>query len=341
MIEADRHSWERPTLEEVAEGIWRTPLPLPGDALRAVNAYLVRDGDRYLLVDCGWNRQESWERLAEALRRLGAGPDQVRWVFATHVHSDHYGLAGRVRQSSGAVVSLGRRERESLLAYRDHPQEARRRTAERLRQLAGEDVARLLEAGAAGSPDSRPPADPDIYLSGGEDLLLGGRELEVLATPGHTRGHLCLYDRGHQILFAGDHVLPQITPSIGVELHRPGSPLADFLSSLELVGDLPCRLVLPAHGPVFTDLKGRVLELAEHHRLRLEECLEQVAQGARTAREVADRLPWTRHRRRFQDLDPFNQMLAVFESELHLQLLAERGRLRRDLANSSIRYALP
>ncbi len=339
MTEEDRHAWERPTLDEVSDGVWRVPLPLPGDALRAVNAYLVRESGSFLLVDCGWNRRESWERLEEALRRLGSGLHRVQWVFATHVHDDHYGLAGRVRQRSGAPVLLGRGDRESLVAFRDRPGEARQRTAARLGQLAAEDVARRLEA--AGSPERRPPADPDLYLAGGEALLLGERELEVVATPGHTRGHLCLHDRANQLLFAGDHVLPQITPSIGVELHLPGSPLADFLESLERVIDLSCRLVLPAHGPVFSDLRGRVGELLEHHRLRLEECYQLVEAGANSAREVADRLPWTRRRRRFQDLDPFNQMLAVFESELHLQLLAERGRLRRDLADSSIRYALP
>ncbi len=339
MTEEDRHAWERPTLDEVSEGVWRVPLPLPGDALRAVNAYLVRDQGGFLMVDCGWNRRESWERLEDALRRLGSGLHRVRWVFATHVHDDHYGLAGRVRQRSRAQVLLGSRERDSLIAFRDHPGEARRRTGARLGQLAAEDVARRLEA--AGPTERRPPADPDLYLGGGETLVLGDRELEVVATPGHTRGHLCLHDPANQLLFAGDHVLPQITPSIGVELHLPGSPLADFLDSLEKVADLPCRLVLPAHGPVFRDLGGRVAELLEHHRLRLEECYQEVEAGARSAREVAGRLPWTRHRRRFQDLDPFNQMLAVFESELHLQLLAERGRLSRDLANSSIRYALP
>ncbi len=340
MSEEDRHRWERPALDEVAEGIWRIPLPLPGDALRAVNTYLVRGPEGYLLVDCGWNRQESWDRLEESLRHLGAELRQVRGVFATHIHDDHYGLAGRVRSGSGGWVALGSRERETLEAFRDHPREARQRSRRRLEELAAADVAARLER-AAPPAERPPPATPDLYLAGGESVVLGHRTLEVLPTPGHTRGHLCLFEREQGILFAGDHVLPQITPSLGVELPLDGSPLADFLTSLEAVRDLPARLVLPAHGPVFTDLRHRVDELVEHHRVRLEECQRAVEDGSATAREVAERLPWTRHRRRLLDLDPFNQMLAVFEAEVHLQVLAERGRLRRDLADSAHRYALP
>ncbi len=92
---------------------------------------------------------------------------------------------------------------------------------------------------------------------------------------------------------------------------------------------------------IFEDRGAWALLMQKLCPMLVEYLSEQVEAGARNAREVADRLPWTRRRRRFQDLDPFNQMLAVFESELHLQLLAERGRLRRDLADSSIRYALP
>lgn len=340
MTEEDPHLWERPTLEEVAAGVWRVPLPLPGDALRAVNTYLVRGPEGFVLVDCGWNQEQSWRGLEAALSRLGAGPTGVRWVFATHVHDDHYGLSGRMRREAGSWVSLGDRERQTLEAFRADPGQARQRSRALLEELsAGDVVLRLERAGAAG-PERSAPGPPDLYLTGGETLVLGERRLEVVATPGHTRGHLCLLDRAGGLFFAGDHVLPQITPSLGVELPGDTSPLRDFLRSLQLVRDLPASLVLPAHGPVFRGLDRRVDELAEHHRLRLDECWEAVAGGARTARAVAGELPWTRHRRRFEDLDPFNQMLAVFEADAHLRVLVEQGRLASDLPHSR-GYALP
>ena len=334
----DRYSWAEPALEEVADSIFRCPLPLPWDALRAVNAYLIRSSGGYLLIDCGWDRPETLERLREALRELGGGLGSVRGIFATHVHRDHLGLAGQLRAESGAWVSLGRGDQATLQAFASDPLRARAASLERLRESAADDVVNRLRAEPSTDEGWEPPL-PDILLAGGEMLLQDGHQLEVIPTPGHTRGHLCLFDRGREILFAGDHVLPQITPSLGVELPGGSSPLASFLASLEQVGKLPARLVLPAHGPVFSDLQGRVEELLEHHRLRLEACLEVVLEGARTARQVAEALPWTRRRRHFSTLDPFNQMLAVFESEAHLLVLADRGLLHRTVADSVVGYA--
>lgn len=331
----DRHAWERSTLEEVADGVFRVPLPLPGDALRAVNAYVLRGPEGLLLVDCGWDLEESWQILSGALSRIG-GAGRFRGLFATHIHGDHYGQAGRLRGEFGGFVLIGLRERETLEAFRERPAESRGRSLEKLLQLAAGDVVQRLSAGEG--PPGGIPVVPDIYLEGSELVMQGGRRLEVIPTPGHTRGHLCLFDGDDGVLLAGDHILPQITPSLGVELPGPTAPLADYLDSLERVRELPARLVLPAHGPVFSDLRGRVDELLEHHRVRLDLCWEAVAAGDRTAREVAARLPWTRRERRFLDLDPFNQMLAVFESEAHLEVLERRGRLRRDLADSIHTY---
>lgn len=331
----DRRAWERPTIEEVADRIFRVPLPLPGDALRAVNAYVLRGPQGLLLVDCGWELAESWQILSAALGRIGGGAG-LRGVFATHVHGDHYGQAGRLRQELGGFLLIGRRERDTLEAFRERPGEARGRSLERLLELAASDVAERLTAGQG--PPGGTPAVPDLYLLGSELLMEGGRALEVIPTPGHTRGHLCLFDESDGVLLAGDHILPHITPSLGVELPGSTAPLAEYLESLQRVRDLPARLVLPAHGPVFTDLRGRVDELMDHHRLRLDQCQEAVGAGARTAREVAAILSWTRRERHFDDLDPFNQMLAVFESEAHLEVLARRGRVRRVLADSTHTY---
>jgi len=322
----------------VADSVFRCPLPLPGDALRAVNAYLIRSYGGFLLIDCGWDRPETLERLRKALRDLGGGVESVRGIFASHVHRDHLGLAGQLRDESGAWVSLGRGDQATLQAFATDPGRARAASLERLRQAAAMDVASRLRESRGDDDGWRPPL-PDVLLSGDEILLQDGHQLEVIPTPGHTRGHLCLFDAGRGILFAGDHVLPQITPSLGVELPDGSSPLTSFLSSLERVRTLPASVVLPAHGPVFTDLQGRVEELLEHHRQRLQACLELVMEGAGTARQVAGALPWTRRGRPFSTLDPFNQMLAVFEAEAHLLVLAERGLVDRHVADSGVGYA--
>ncbi|MGA8426745.1 MAG: MBL fold metallo-hydrolase [Candidatus Dormiibacterota bacterium] len=337
-VAATGSAWAEGGPEEVGERMFRIPLPLPGDGLKAVNAYLLQGDEGDLLIDCGWDDSQSWEALTQALARLGRGLGSVRMVFATHVHGDHLGAAGRIRDDGRAFVTLGLGDRESAVLLATNPDLARSRTRALLRRHGADSVAEAMEEVTRRQPQRVWLAPlPDLFISGGE-IRLAGRELEVIPTPGHTRGHLCLWDSSAAILFAGDHVLPHITPSIGVEVPDGSLPLLNFLRSLEQVRELPAKLILPAHGPVFQDLAGRVDQLLEHHQQRLLLCREAVAEGARTAIDVARALPWTRRGRRFEDLDTFNQMLAVAESAAHLELLAERGELGRVVSNSVVTF---
>jgi glyoxylase-like metal-dependent hydrolase (beta-lactamase superfamily II) len=317
----DRHAWERPGAHEVSPGVHRIPLPLPGDHLKAVNVYAIADGDQVVLIDAGWALDESEELLATGLRSVGYELGDVREFLVTHLHRDHYTQAVALRRNHGGVVSVGEGERaclELLHTVEVHP-----------------DVARLYDAGALdlsnmlaewrGERDLLNWEDPDRWLTDGIDVELQTRTLRVISTPGHTRGHVVFHDPGHGALFAGDHVLPHITPSIGVELNRPPSPLRDYLTSLELIRALPDARLLPAHGPVTVSVHDRIDELLAHHEERLTDTAAAVEKGASTAFETARILTWTRRRRAFDDLDMFNQILAIHETMAHLVVLVERG----------------
>ncbi|MGZ6792722.1 MAG: MBL fold metallo-hydrolase, partial [Mycobacteriales bacterium] len=167
---------------------------------------------------------------------------------------------------------------------------------------------------------------PDEWLGPGE-VRLAGRVLEAVETPGHTAGHLVFHDLDARLLFAGDHVLPTITPSIGFEPVMVHDPLGAFLRSLALVRSRPDAVLLPAHGPVAPSVHARVDELLDHHGRRLDETEAAVRGGAATAYEVGGVLRWTRREHRLADLDTFNAMLAVFETAAHLDLLAAQGRV--------------
>jgi glyoxylase-like metal-dependent hydrolase (beta-lactamase superfamily II) len=333
--EDDRHAWERPGAHEVAPGVHRIPLPLPGDSLKAVNIYAISDGPQVVLIDGGWALAEAEELLGDSLAAIGYGLGDVREFLVTHLHRDHYTQAIALRRAYGGAVSVGAGEQACLEAIRTvdvHP-----------------DVARLHEAGALGLAETIAEwhgerdllnwEDPDRWLADGVDLPLNTRMLRVIATPGHTRGHVVFHDVESRALFAGDHVLPHITPSIGVELNRPRSPLRHYLSSLELIRALPDARLLPAHGPVTDSVHVRIDELLAHHAQRLDATAAAVAQGAHTAFDVAQVLPWTRHLRRLDDLDTFNQMLAVHETMAHLRVLGEQGRLTETTVDGIANFA--
>lgn len=332
--------WTTPGVFEVLPGVYRVPLPLPGDGLRAVNVYAIEDGDGLVLVDAGWALAESYDRLKTALGALGCGLGDVRRFLVTHIHRDHYTQAVTLRREFGNRISLGRDERESLRAAAENARPLDAQVAGLRRCGADAVVDRLLAGSRTSSSTTGLWETPDDWLDGGTDVALRTRSLHALSTPGHTRGHLVFWDRQANALLAGDHVLPHITPSIGFEPVPPELPLREYLRSLRLVRTLPDTRLLPAHGPVTPSTHARVDELLAHHDTRLEAALRTVADGANTGYESARLLTWTRRERRFDDLDPFNQMLAVTETAAHLDLLVTDVRLRASVVDGVTRYAL-
>jgi glyoxylase-like metal-dependent hydrolase (beta-lactamase superfamily II) len=148
-------------------------------------------------------------------------------------------------------------------------------------------------------------------------------------------------DDADGVLFAGDHVLPHITPSIALEPVDATLPLGDYLTSLAALRTRPDMWLLPAHGPVTGSVHARIDELLVHHDTRLDATAAAIAAGTSTAYETARSLRWTRRGRSFAELDEFNQMLAVSETLAHLDLLVARGRLERTGMSTGLRYTVP
>jgi glyoxylase-like metal-dependent hydrolase (beta-lactamase superfamily II) len=314
----------------VAPSVYRIPLPLPGDGLRAVNVYAIDHGDSLTLIDAGWAVAETTTALERGLDELGHTFADISRILVTHVHRDHYSYAVELRNRWGTHIALGIGEADTLQAIRLMAEGRGKHAAH----------ARLRAAGATGLADAmehgpRPAATldhwnpPDEWLDGRQQIALKDRSLEGVPTPGHTRGHVVFVDEAAGSLFSGDHLLPHITPSIGFEAAPVASPLADYLQSLAVTRELPDMQLLPAHGPPAASTHDRVDALLAHHDRRLDATATAVAAGAHTGLEVARELRWTRRERRLEDLDPFNQMLAITETVAHLTVLVARGRLHQ------------
>jgi glyoxylase-like metal-dependent hydrolase (beta-lactamase superfamily II) len=321
--------WTAPGVFRCAPDVYRIPLPLPNDGLRAVNVYAVVDGEGWTLVDSGWALAQAGDLLQEALAQLGAGLRDVRRFLVTHIHRDHYTQAVVLRRDFGMRVAVGRGEQPALEVL-NGPQRDGPAYLRRLRRAGAGELLQRLTGAWAERVDPTIWEFPDDWIDDGEEIVLGVAErgqrvLQAVATPGHTQGHVVFADPVGGLLFSGDHVLPRITPSIGFEPVTAPNPLADFLASLELLRTLPDAAMLPAHGPVGMRVHERVDELLAHHSKRLDATLAAVQDGRSTAHEVAAVLPWTRRERRLDELDPFNAMLATLETSVHLDVLAERG----------------
>jgi glyoxylase-like metal-dependent hydrolase (beta-lactamase superfamily II) len=346
--------WTEPGAFRVDEGVHRIPLPLPMDGLRAVNVYALETEQGLTLVDGGWAIETARRQLDVALASIGHRVADITRILVTHAHRDHYTQAVAVRREVGAHVSLGLGDRDSLALTRDPgspdpfgPRLARGGAGDLARSWASHfgagDGSPSGDSRSLGSgrPDPRDWEPPDAWLDGEQRIDVGTRTLDAVPTPGHTRGHYVFADLAAGLLFAGDHVLPTITPSIGFEPAAAEQPLGDFLASLVRVRALPDLRLLPAHGAVTASSHARVDELVVHHEDRLSLCAAAVRAGARTAYDVAAELPWTRHLKSLSDLGVFDAALAVMETLVHLELLVARHDVTRTEADGVLEYALP
>ena len=318
--------WTRPGAVEEAEGVFRIPLPLPNDGLRTVNVYVIPGPDGVVVVDSGWAVDEGRVALAAGLAEIGLSVGDISSFLVTHIHRDHYTLGVELRREFGMQLSLGEGERETMDVAVQPGSNELTPQVRHMRELGAFALADVLEAVEV-FPDGAHFEPPDVWLDGSEVIGANGRLLDVVPTPGHTHGHVVFHDGGNRLLFAGDHVLPAITPSIGFEPVRASNPLGDYLGSLARVRALPDAMLLPAHGPVGPSVHARVDQLVEHHGVRLDQIAAAVRAGGDTAFEVASALAWTRHERTLDELNAFNQMLAIAETHAHLRLLDAQGRV--------------
>ena len=363
----ERLQWIEEGAHQVAVGVYRIPLPLPSDGLRAVNVYAIEAVGGLVLIDSGWALANARDQLERSLAGIGAGLPDVRQFLVTHLHRDHYTQAIEIRRLFGTPVALGAEEQHSidaLLKREFRPLGAQlavlgRAGADQLASQLAELTVSGVPGGEQGSAirvsdiagDDHPalrPGDnfaaalgyeaPDEWIGPGQVFDLGTRRLTAVPTPGHTRGHVVFADAAAGLLFAGDHVLPHITPSIGFEERPPPSPLADYLESLSVVRRLPDMRLLPAHGPVSPSTHARIDELADHHDSRLRAMAAVLPGGERSARDVALAIPWTSRQRKFADLDPMNQMLAICETVYHLDLLVAQSAAAARTGEDGVRY---
>ncbi|MBM2615694.1 MBL fold metallo-hydrolase [Actinoplanes sp. LDG1-06] len=306
-------------LEQVRPGLWSIPVPIPDNPLRYTLTYAFQDATGVLVVDPGWDSPEGREVLTAALRDLG----EVTGIVLTHVHPDHHGLSGWLREQTGAWIGMHPAEAEWLPArrWRDQPPDFSGRWLRR--HGAPEDLRltpdRLDELFAM--------AEPDRTFDDGDLLPLTGRELRAVWTPGHTPGHLCLHDASAGVLLTGDHLLPRISPNIAVHPGDEGDPLTDYLASLDRTAKFADEEALPAHEYRFRGIDTRAADLRRHHEERGHEILRVVAElGEPTAWAVAARLTWSRG---WDALRGLMRRMALAETVAHLHHLAATGSVRR------------
>jgi glyoxylase-like metal-dependent hydrolase (beta-lactamase superfamily II) len=325
---------------EVANGIHQIKVPIPNNPLGNLNCYLIEGKNGWLMVDTGWYTVEAFSSLQTGLRELGLGLTDISTMVVTHVHPDHFGLAGRIKQVSRNTQLLTHRWESDLIESRYVRFSELHDKMTTLLALHGVPPLNLSALSSASLPalEYVIVSFPDRVLYGGEIISTGIYDLEVIWTPGHSPGHICLYEPQNEILFSGDHILPTITPNVGYNVQSGDDPLGDYLNALHKLQNLPVNKVLPAHENIFTNLKDRIAQIVAHHDKRKAEILKILSKGPRNAWEIAPHVTWDVPGLVWGNLPPLHKRSAVTEVIAHLESMRYDGDVNRVTTTQGIRY---
>jgi len=320
-------------IEEIAANLYKVEIPLPKNPLRALNSYVVKGPERNLIIDTGWNQQECMRAMQAGLAKLGVDLRETAF-FITHLHTDHLGLVSQLATDTSTIY-FNRPDADRIqsgISWEDFVEFAR------LNGFPEEELERV--------PDSHPGfkfRSKELLkfhlLKEGDSLEISDYAFKCVETPGHTKGHMCLYEPNKKIFVAGDHILGDITPTI-LLWSDEWNPLKEYLASLDKVFGLDIELVLPGHRGILRNSKERIRELKHHHQERLEEIVSILGQGTQNAFQVASRMTWDIVYDSW-DLFPVSQKwFATGEAIAHLKYLEEEGMIRKEMQKEKILFSL-
>lgn len=319
--------------EQLFDDVYRIKIPIPKNPLKYTNSYVIKSKDRSVIIDVGLGKKESYEIFMSEVESLKIDLNKAIFVI-THMHADHCGLISDVSEDGSSVI----------FSYEDAPYIIPddnsilfwKKEKEFAKKYGFPDE--LLDAAIMHHPGylfaaKKPIKGKMVYADDGDIIEIGDRYLRVIKTPGHTKGHICLYDENNKVLFSGDHVLGNITPNIS-SFSGYLNPLSDYLKSLDKVYSLNVEAAFAGHRNPIYNFKERIDQLKQHHENRLKEIMEILRYGSFDAYHIASKMTWDIS---FPNWDAFpvsQKWFAHLEAVAHLEFLASQGIIIKKLGET-------
>ncbi|MGA2735668.1 MAG: MBL fold metallo-hydrolase [Syntrophobacteraceae bacterium] len=310
-------------VEELLPNLYLIRIPLPGSPLGWVNSYVIKGRDRNLVVDTGLNRRECLEAMQAGLGEIEVDLKKTDF-YITHMHADHIGLAPRLAEDTSTIY-INRPDKEYMENWVGWE------AITGFARLNG-FPAKELQAAVGNHPAYKYGMDviPEASaVDEGDTFRYGGYCFRALATPGHTRGHTCLYEPEKKVLVSGDHILFDISPNITC-WSQEENPLKNYIASLDKIYGLQVDLVLPGHRRFLGNCRSRITELKVHHQSRLQEALSILKQGPKNAYEVASMMTWDIDCDSWEAFPASQKYFATAEAVAHLRYLEDSGQVFRE-----------
>jgi glyoxylase-like metal-dependent hydrolase (beta-lactamase superfamily II) len=322
--------------EEILKNLYKIEIPLPGSPLKALNSYVIRTPERNLIIDTGWDREECRNAMEAGLREMGVDLGKCDF-FITHRHTDHLGLVSTLATETSKIY-FNQPDADSIeksaVRWNDSFKYAR------MSGLPESELQTVLD-GHPGYKYRTKGRLAFTILKEGDPLNIGEYSFKCVETPGHTEGHMCLYEPSKKVFISGDHILNNITPNIQLWSDE-WNPLKEYLISLDKVYEFDIELLLPGHREIFGNCKERIVELKEHHRKRIDEILSILRKGSKNAFQVASEMSWD-IADVYDSFDLFpvaQKWFATGEAIAHLKYVEEKGMIRRKILEHTIVYSL-
>jgi len=319
--------------EEICRNLYRIEVPLPDSPLKSLNAYVIKGEDRNLVIDTGFNRKICLAAMQTGLGALGIDLSSTDF-FITHLHADHFGLVTRLATGTSRIF-FSRPDAEIMESWEGF---------EPMIAYAGKHgfPENALRTAIEQHPGNKFGSDwvPAFHiLADGDRIDVGEYGFECVETPGHTLGHICLYEPDRRLLIAGDHILGDITPNIQCWSDNQ-DPLNDYMHSLDRVYDLEMTLVLPGHRRLIEDAKSRIKELKTHHETRCAEILNILDGRELSAYAVASCMHWDIKCDSWEQFPIAQKWFATGEAIAHLRYLEEKGQIQRRSQEAHLVFGL-
>ncbi|MDY6820091.1 MAG: MBL fold metallo-hydrolase [Deferribacterota bacterium] len=325
------------SVEQILDNIYKIEVPLPRNPLRSINDYLIKDKTKSILIDTAMNMEECSEVLIEALNSLNIDFQNLDLII-THMHADHAGLLGLIKELSKNKANIYMSELDGNILNDIS-------TWDKMHKILMKNgfPEELLEKAILKHPGhmfSHKSKFSFIPLNEGDSISINKYNLTFVSTPGHTQGHICIYEKNNNILFSGDHILDDITPIIAIETSEDINPLDNYMKSLEKISNYNINLVLPGHRKIITDINKRIDEIIKHHYKRLNEIVNILKNNkvAMSAYEMASQMSWDINYSEWGDFPIAQKWFATGEAASHLEYLYQKGEIKKKYNNNKIYY---
>ncbi|MFZ3172859.1 MAG: MBL fold metallo-hydrolase [Carboxydocellales bacterium] len=321
-------------IQEVVPNLYRLEIELPNMPLKTLSSYLIKGVGRNLIIDTGLNHPKCLESMHSYLKELGVDLRETD-IFITHHHADHAGLVSSLVTDTSMIYCS--KHDSYLFSKADDVNKSW--DEKRCFMVRNGFPENQVNIAINNIPNSTYACLNHIKLSEGDILCAGTYQFRCIETPGHSKGHLCLYEPDQKLLVAGDHINAKITPNIAL-VSDTENPLKEYLESLEKVENLEVDLVLTGHGSLIKNCRQRILELKHHCERRDAEVLAILKQGEKTTYQLASELKWDMNYESWESFSPTNKLFAICETGAHLIYIKEKGFIKSEVSDQQVVFSL-